>query len=48
MGGSLGAPTIIFNNLIPDGEQIRRATAAIASGVGDQPYRTTSVAATGY
>jgi hypothetical protein len=39
---------IVFNNLIPDAEQIRRATEAIAGGVGAQPYRTSSVAASGY
>lgn len=43
-----GGSTIIFNNLIPDAEQIRRATEAIAAGAGAQPYIASSVTATGY
>ena len=45
-GGGGSAP-ISFNFLIPDAEQIRRATEAIAAGAGAQPYRTSSVERTG-
>jgi hypothetical protein len=47
-GSGGNAPTIIFNHLVPDAQQIVRATEAIASGAGTQGYRTTSVERTGY
>lgn len=47
-GASGGQPTVIFNNLIPDADQIVKATAAIAQGAGLQDYRVTSVEKTGY
>lgn len=43
-----GGPTIIFQHLIPDAQQIIRATGAIARGAGLQPYRSTSLQQTGY
>lgn len=37
-GGGGATPTVVFASLIPDAEQIRRATEAIASGANGQGY----------